>query len=344
MHAWPRCCPGWGVTARHQPAQTIDAELFLAAPDGSQVVMVGEVKTAGRATSADATAEQARRLGAFLGRPALVIADFANPALRRACLERQVGYLDDTGWVYVHSESPALFINHQGAGRATPSGRTGLIERLDGPGASQVIQTLYDTQLPVGVRELAARAGVSPGTVAKILPALVRHGAVVRDKAGPVTAVAARALLERWTQDYSFTRSNRQVQWLLAPRGLDQVLERLHQLEDPIVATGSHAARHFLPAGTLSVTPLTLLALYTGDPARTAEALRLREVDRAAANVVLAQPRDNGLLHGLPPGAPLPLLAPVARVLADLLTLGGRFVEEAEQVLAFPSEPNRPGS
>ena len=81
-----------------------------------------------------------------------------------------------------------------------------------------------------------------------------------------------------------------------------------------------------LPEKTYAVIPDTLLSVYSEDPSRLGDALRLRRATPTTANVVLIRPRDRSLLQ------PYPLPVPVPQVLADLLTMGGRFPELAEQL------------
>lgn len=61
-----------------------------------------------------------------------------------------------------------------------------------------------------------------------------------------------------------------------------------------------------------------------------AEQLGLVEADPATANVIIVAPQDERILPD--PGEPL-AVAPPALVLADLLTLPGRFDAEAEQLM-----------
>lgn len=74
-----------------------------------------------------------------------------------------------------------------------------------------------------------------------------------------------------------------------------------------------------------------LLALYASDPAAVSGELGLIAADPATANVVLAVPQDGDIL----PAADVrePAVAPVALVVADLLTLPGRSDAEAEQLM-----------
>jgi hypothetical protein len=273
--------------------------------------------------------------------PAVIFTDFANPALRKACLDRGIGFVDETGWVSLrHDDPPGLLVMLQGARRAAQNRGDTNIARLDGPGASKVVRALWEVTIPIGVRDLAKHAHVSPGTVAKVLPSLVDAGAIERNASGAVVERNRGPLLDRWTQDYSFIRSNRDVLWLLAPHGVDSLDRSIIQLPEStsLVSTGSLGARNRLDGHLLSVTPLTLRAYYTDDPMQIAERLGLRPSSRSAANVVLARPRDPSLLQRIGYGSVFPV--PPVQVLADLMTMGGRFPDEAEQLFQslYPHE------
>ena len=275
--------------------------------------------------------QQGQRVASLSGLPTLLVMPYANPAVRELCEAGGIGYLDTTGWVRLLSDSPALFITAVGAARDDRRKSEGDITRLNGVGASRLVRALCLTQLPIGVRALAAVANVSPGTVSKVLPTLEAAGAVERDEAGAVTGVRARLLLERWTQDYGFLSSNPDVGWFLSPRGLEQLQSRLADRTD-VAATASLAARRNLPSQVTSVTPLTLAALYALDPAALADELGLVPQAPASANVVLVRPSDPTVVTlspytGFVPTVDLPLL------LADLRSLPGRFQQEAEQLM-----------
>ena len=290
----------------------------------------------------------AKHAAAQTGMPAVVFSEFANPALRQACQELEVGFADETGWVSLrHDAEPAMLLKAQGAARSSTPARDGTMSNLGGPGAGKIVRALWRlTGYPMGVRQIAEDAKVSPGTVSKVLPTLALHGAVERDDAGRVIAVSHRLLLDRWTQDYQFTKSNRTVTWYLAPRGLLEAQNRIVRLPvgTLIRSTGPLAARQSLSGDLLAVTPLTLLAYYTDHPAYVAERCGFAQVDQpATANVVLAQPQDINDEELLNPfgGPPANVLAVVpAQILADLMTMGGRYPEQAEQLFThlYPAE------
>lgn len=314
----------------------------MTAPGGQVLTFAAQAKRTYR-LPAPKTVGEALQAGSALGMPPLLLVDYANKAIRTECEAQGVSYADATGWVTLNAAGPpGLYVKTTGAARS-PVVRDGSINRLDGPGASKVIRTLWDLNdgplVPRGVRELAGEAGVSPGTVSKVLPTLESFGAIERDGSGRILKRDRRLLLERWVQDYSFPKSNARIEWFLAPRGIDPVRKRIPEIPHgtPLGMTGPQVAiQHLGAQGKVPVIPMTLLAYYTADIDGVAAALDLRGAPHpGAANVVLAEPRGPASPDLLPPfDRTLPSVKPVplSQALADLMTLGGRYPELADQL------------
>lgn len=349
-------------TASWETTQTPDGPdglMSFRAPDGQLLSFVMEVKSGYRGPTADLV-HQATRWTERTGLPALIVVDYANPALREACAANEISFIDTTGWIAIDGTGPpGLLLRSQGA-RRSPVVRGTSMNRLDGPGAARVIRALWRLRpgFPVGVRDLAGVAGVSPGTVSKVLPTLESYGAVTRDNFARIVDRDRRLLLQRWTQDYDFRTSNRRIEWFLAPRGLRTVFERIHTIPKGfrLSSTGPTAAHNYVTSMDLvPVLPLTTAAYYTENLNELGQILGLVQAPQpAAANVILAEPRDltdaDLLPHPDLPREPDLLLpfgggpssvysAPLPQVLADLSTMGGRHPELADQILqALPKE------
>jgi hypothetical protein len=266
------------------------------------------------------------------GSAGVILAADYIAAPTRAKLERAgIGYVDATGWARIVSDEPMLVITAQGAAKSPKPPSSTAVTRLDGPSAGRVVRALATITPPVGVRELAGLAEVSPGTVSKTLPVLMAEGAVERDQRGRVTRVFRRRLLSRWTADYRVLRSNGTPAYFVAPRGLDAALAQIAALSSAAV-TGARAGVAWLPEGTSSVIPVTQLVLDVGDLETTVGALGLVAVDAPSANVVLVAPQDPAILDGPTILGGLPV-APLPIVLADLLTLPGRYPQQAEALM-----------
>jgi hypothetical protein len=315
--------------ADSQTSRRLDARVDLIAPNGDGVSFVVEAKRSGSVPTALlllALRDQIRQTES----PVLFLSDYIGPSLRAALSDEGISFADATGWVRIVTDRPLILLTGQGADRSPRARQASAVTRLNGVAANRTIRALTATELPVGVRPLAAAADVSPGSVSKLLVTLASEGIVDRDENGGVLAVRRRALMRRWVRDYSFAKSNQPVGYYIAPRGLDRTLSRLGD-RGAVAITGSAAARRYLPEAVTSVVPLRLLALYASDPAAVSGALGLIAAEPATANIVLAVPQDGGILPAA--DAREPAVAPLALVVADLLTLPGRSDAEAEQLM-----------
>lgn len=303
----------------------------LVAPDGERVSFVVEAKRSGSVPTAFLlSALRELRRQSWLS--VLLLSDYVGPSLRSALEAEGISYADATGWVRLASEEqPVILLTGQGAERSPRSGRrSSAVMRLNGIAANRTIRSLATTPVPVGVRALAEQADVSPGSVSKLLVTLTSESIVERNERGGIVDVRRRALIRRWIQDYAFATVNTSVGFYIAPRGLDRALSRLDSAQAPVALTASAAARRLLPPGAASVVPLRLLALYSAAPAATSSDLGLIEAESAVANVVLAVPQDPQILA---PAGREPQIAPMALVIADLLTLPNRSESEADQLM-----------
>jgi hypothetical protein len=314
----------------------VDGYLTVRAADGGLVRFLVHVKGSS-AGGADATVAQVLRYARRHRLAPLLIVPYAGPGLRRACEQNNVNYLDQTGWVWVRSDTPAMAIRTSGAARDPRPARGTAMRRLSGSGAGRTIRALLAVTEPVGVRALADRADVAPGTVSKVLKALAPEDLVDQDSAGRVLSVRKRDLVERWIQDYRFTRAN-DVGWYLAPRGVQQVVDLAASGVADVVGTGSVALRRYLPPGRVPVTPLVQLALYTANVRDAVGALGLVPTEPATANVVVATPYDPELLRRESTGEPQLAVVDIGQTLADLMTLPGRGPEEADQLVELLAE------
>lgn len=153
-----------------------DALVRVRAPDGALGAILLQVKN--RVEPRDA-AKMSDRL-AFRGHgkaSSVVVAPFLSRLTRERLEEDGVGYADLTGNVRVALDRPALFVRTSGAER-DPRREERPARTLKGAKAGRVVRALCDFAPPVGVRELAGRAGIDPGYASRVL-ASVRHDALL---------------------------------------------------------------------------------------------------------------------------------------------------------------------
>jgi hypothetical protein len=138
-------------------------------------------------------------------------------------------------------------------------------------------------------------------------------------------------LLRRWTADYECLTSNGSPAYYVAPRGLEPAQAALKARRD-VAFTGARAAVGWLPAGTEATLPISQLVVYAAEPSPVAADLGLVPVAPSASNIILLKPQDPALLDAIALRDQAPL-APLPVVLADLLSLPGRYPQQGEALM-----------
>lgn len=311
--------------------RSVDADLRITAPDGSQVTALVEAKRLLNTRDVPVALEQLRQAysaGAPDDVAFVLFARYIAPATRERIVRAGAGYADLTGNVYVRTDRPALLLRDHGAdsdpwrGPGRPRGT------LKGPPAARVVRALIDFTPPYSVPDLADRAGASTGATYRVIKFLEEQQLLEREHRGPITDVQWRPLLERWSRDYGFAQSNT-VSTFLEPRGLAKLTDRLAGGTDlDYVLTGSLAAEAFA-----AYAPARLAMLYVRDIGSAAALLELRPTE-TGANVALAAGDYDVVFERTQEVAGLRLAA-VSQIAVDLLTGPGRNPSEATALMKW---------
>lgn len=258
--------------------------------------------------------------------PVIIIAPFLSPRTQERLTAAGFGYADLTGNVRLSAPTAGLFIETSGA-RENPQPTLRDRKSLRGAKAGRLVRALADFRPPVGLRELAKRAGVDPGYTSRVVDVLNREALLVRTARGPITDVDWSALLRRWSQAYSpFQRPD--LTWYLAARGLTSTVEKLKTVSVPYTVSGSWAATQFAP-----VAPARLLLCYADDPEALARELDLRQAE-TGANVALLTPYDP-IVYERTSQRKGVTVAALSQVAVDLLTSPGRGPNEGDALLEW---------
>jgi len=324
--------PGWRISAEksaHREAswgRAKDAILKIRAPHGKTGTIRVEAKDRLEPRDVNLLASKSE----FKAQGSVLIATpYLSPRTQERLTARGIGYADLTGNIRLVLPDPGLFILTSGATEnpfANPRAR----KSLRGPKAGRLVRAICDFRPPVGVRELAKRAGIDAGYASRLIDFLDREALVVRDQRGSITRSDWEALIRRWAQTYSPLDRSR-VAWYLSPRGVTSALERIKDVSTRYAISGSWAAAQFAP-----VSPTRLMLCYSDDIENLARTLDLRPTD-TGANVVLASPFDpvvyertlikNGILITAP-----------TQIAADLLSTPGRGPNEADALMDWMKE------
>ncbi len=259
-------------------------------------------------------------------RAILVVAPFISPRTQERLKANGFAYADLTGNVRVSLAQPALYIETTGA-IENPEPKRRDRKSLKGPKAGRLVRALCDFRSPIGLRELAKRAGVDAGYASRVVDFLSREALVTRTTRGPVTSVDWPALLRRWSQEYSPFQTPRAAMYL-APRGIAAVIEKLKRTSVRFAVSGSWAAAQVAP-----VAPPRLLLVYVDKPPAIAGELDVRPTE-AGANFALATPFDP-VVYERTSNKNGVTIAALSQVVSDLLTSPGRGPNEGEALIEW---------
>ena len=316
-----------------EPGSKADIAISVSAPNGTESLLLVELKRTSRASAVrDALAQVRAIVREPVGRPAtgVVVAPYLSASVRREIADAGCGYLDATGNLLIRLDEPALYVSRQGADR-NPQPDTRGLKKLKGAGAMDALRALLDWHPPYGIRQLARLADITPSTITRVVDLLEVEGVVERSPDGGVQRVAWRDLLDRWAADYSLVDSNNAVSYL-APRGLAPVLDALQEVDPESYAiTGTRA----VPEEATVAPPANLVA-YGRSVTGLAEELDLVP-NGTSPNVVLLRPLSDVVFERTRTCDDLTCVA-ISQAAIDLLTGPGRGPSEAEALLAWMAE------
>jgi len=305
-----------------------DALLEIRAPDGARGVIIVEAKRLLEPKDVPAVLAQLRLLVGKNAR-AVVAAPYLGSRTRERLREEGVGYADLAGNMWVTLDRPGLLLETAGAEK-NPWREERPARSLKGPKAGRIVRALCDFRGPIGVRDLAARAGTDPGYVSRVLDLLEREDLVKKDGRGPVLEVDWRGLIGRWAQDYSLLGSNRTSSYL-DPRGVESFRANLRRADARYAVTGSLGASALAP-----IAPARLGVCFVDSAEALADDLGLRPAE-SGANVLLAEPFDPVVYERTWERERITFAA-LTQIAADLLTSPGRGPAEAEELLTWMAQ------
>lgn len=315
-----------------------DGLLTIVAPSGATGAFVMEAKRLISTRDVPGVIQDLRLASESLARLAvngdairssepMVVARYLAPSTREAVAAVGGSYVDATGNVLVRLHEPAVFLRDQGANRDPWRGPGRPLGTLQGAPAARVARALIDFVPPVSVPELIQRSGASSGATYRVVKFLEEEALLTR-VGSQIVEVDWRGLLDRWSKDYGFDRSNT-VRRYLEPRGLPKLLDSLRLAQGlTYLLTGSPAAARLAPYA-----PSRLAMLYVDDFDEAAACLQLREVD-AGANVLLATTNYDvvferpDVVDGVRYAAP-------SQVVVDLRSGPGRSSSEADRLVRW---------
>ncbi|MDX2379280.1 MAG: hypothetical protein QNM02_05935, partial [Acidimicrobiia bacterium] len=187
-------------------------------------------------------------------------------------------------------------------------------------------RTLAEVVPPYGLGELAGALDMDAGYVSRLLTGLGEDLLIERQPRKPIERVDWEAMIRQITRTYSLLADNETTSWI-APAGPEQFLRDLSSSKlKRWAVTGSFASSRLV-----TVTAPEIAVVYTDDPERLAETVRLRPT-RTGGNVVTALPYDPIVYERTWEQSGL-VFTSLAQVAIDCLTGFGRMPAEGEALL-----------
>ena len=259
--------------------------------------------------------------------PTVIISDWLSPRTRTILDDRGQSYADTTGNLSISLDEPLVVIQADGAMR-DPAPRPKTLSSLRGPRAWALERTLAEVVPPYGLSDLADALGMDAGYVSRLLTGLGQELLIERQPRRPIEGVDWEAMIRQVTRTYSLLAANETTSWI-APAGPEQFLRDLSKSRVKRWAvTGSFASSRLV-----TVAAPEIAVVYTDDPERLAEAVRLRPT-RTGGNVVTALPYDPVVYERTWERDGL-VFASLAQVAIDCLTGFGRMPAEGEALLGW---------
>jgi hypothetical protein len=318
----------WNVRTMAPPNSQgdIDLVLELAPPNGAATLIAVEVKSRLDPGMARNAIQRLRSMGQL---EAIILAPFVPKASQRLIREAGFGYADPLGNIFITLDDPPVFIYDQGESM-DPWRVTRPIYSLKGRAANRVVRGLCDFIPPYPIRELAKRTQTPLSSVSRVVAYAERQALVRRSDRGGVLEVDWAALIRAWSLDYAVLRSNFPASFIdpRGPAALEKRLETLDRVGIRYAVTASAAASRIAPFA-----PRMTSVVFVENRAKARDALGLVPTTHGA-NVWLVRPADPVVFDRTIDVDGVTLAAP-SQVAADLLSMGERAPQEAEELIRW---------
>lgn len=253
----------------------------------------------------------------------MLAARYLSKSIQKVLKQNGISYADATGNFMITSPSTGLFVLSDAGAKSDPWRTRGRpTNSLKGNAPARVIRALLDEKLPLTMTELINKSNSSTSVVYRVIGYLEDERLLQR-KNKVITNVKFKELVERWSEEYSFSGINT-VTLYLSPRGIDDALNQLKNIQGIEYAiTGSVAAARYA-----SYAEAKQLSIYAKYPLELAKKLNLRPVV-TGANVMIATNAFDVVFKGTMVDDGLTYVAP-SQIVVDLLSGPGRNPAEAE--------------
>jgi hypothetical protein len=327
---------GWELREMRESGPAYDAELELTAPDGATAFFAVQTKMSMERRDVGQVLNRASSLTRSTTATAMVISRYLSASVREALAKESISYIDATGNIRIQTSSPLVYIADRGQDRDPWRSRQGRPRgTLKGIPASRLVRSLVDFDRDWPARGLMDESDVSSGATYRVLEYLQEENLVEKIDSR-YRLKAWRPLIEAWSKDYGFQKSNRTMGFI-DPRGISSLSEVARATDSFEWAfTGSVAASEWAPYA-----PARAAFVYVENISSAVAAWGLRPAT-TGVNVILAEPESNVAFKGATTSTETGLrIAAPSQVAVDLLTGPGRNPSEGVELLNWMEQNER---
>lgn len=254
-----------------------------------------------------------------------IFTDYVSPKLAEELKALGVNFVDTVGNMSIDIPDSRLLLEIRKVSENPFTERGRPLKSLAGEPSARVVRGLLDLGAPIKASTLIAVTGVSRASVYRTLEYLESQRYIKRSSPGAVDSIQIGDLVRETSELFGFGNTGTTFGYI-APRGLQQVLEKLASTKAKYALTGSAAATLLKP-----VAQTMQLMLYSQERDALAKELGLREVS-SGGDVFINIPESDLVFQRTQTLDSLVCVS-TAQIAIDLASGPGRNPQEAEALI-----------
>ena len=254
-----------------------------------------------------------------------IFTDYVSPKLGNELRNLGVNFVDTVGNISIEIPDSRLLLEIRKVNENPFAERGRPLKSLAGEPSARVVRGLLDLGAPIKASTLIAETGVSRASVYRTLEYLESQRYIKRSSPGAVDSIQIGDLVRETSGLFGFGNTGTTFGYI-APRGIDNVLEKFPSAKSNYALTGSAAATLLKP-----VAETMQLMLYSQERQALAKELGLREVS-SGGDVFINIPESDLVFQRTQTLDSLVCVS-TAQIAIDLASGPGRNPQEAEALI-----------
>lgn len=254
-----------------------------------------------------------------------IFTDYVSPKLAEELRTLGVNFVDTVGNISIEIPDSRLLLEIRKVSENPFAQRGRPLKSLAGDPSARVVRGLLDLWAPIKASRLIAETGASRASVYRTLEYLESQRYITRSSPGTVESLQIGDLVRETSEQFGFGKTGTTFGYI-APRGIENVLEKLASTKANFALTGSAAATLLKP-----VAQTMQLMLYSQERDTLARELGLREVN-SGGDVFINIPESDLVFQRTQTLDSLACVS-TAQIAIDLASGPGRNPQEAEALI-----------